>query len=492
MSADSTLVAELCDLIGAQHVRTDPVDTARHTIPFRGSAGTAAAVALPATADEASAIVELAIRHHVRVLPQGANTGLVGASVPDASGTWLVVCTDRLNTIEFSPSGDIAVCGAGVRLSALNDALAPLGRWLPIDVGGDPSIGGMVSTNAGGARMVRYGNTASRTIDVEGIVTAPDPARTTFGPLVHKNAVPRPARDLLVGGNGQFGLITAVAVATAPIRPLVQTAWAVVDTAQDAQRIVTKLLGSGLQVDAAETMAETCIDAVRSAHPQLRIPAHTGAYHLLLEFSMPLAATTSPTNPAAHASTGTAALTGRPAHTVTGIADQLAASIAHLVDSAAPGATLLAIEPGQAWAIRHSISDAIRHRGTVVGCDIGLPQAQLADFVDEVRAWLATHAPHSIFCDFGHWADGGVHANVVINDADSARHNAVDPSMIREAINTFAAERGGTFSAEHGIGPSNATAWRRWASATDQKMFGRLKQVFDPHGLWGWPLDPRN
>lgn len=468
------LIDALGRLIGPAHVRTGPTDTARHTTPFRGTPGRAVAVALPADAEETLAVVQLALDHELRVLPQGANTGLVGASVPDDSGTWLVICTDRMNTIEVAGDGDIAVCGAGVRLSALNAALAPSGRWLPIDVGGDPSVGGMASTNAGGARMVRYGDTASRTIDLEGVVTAPDLMRISFGPLVHKNAVPRPGRDLLVGGNGQFGLITAIALATASLRTVVQTGWAIVDSAAEAEQLVAAVLDSGLQVDAVEVMASTCIEAVRKMQPTMRVPHEPGAYHLLIELSLSL-----PSLPPA----GTES---QPSTSLTD-SDRLSMALASVVSKAVPEARLLAIEPAHAWTIRHAISDAIRHRGVVIGCDIGLPRHRLSTYVDEVRSWLALNAPEAMLCDFGHWADGGVHANVVI-PANHATKGGLSAERIRTEINARAAEFGGTFSAEHGLGPTNADAWRLHANEGERSLFRLLKATFDPRDMWGWPL----
>ncbi|MBW8858486.1 MAG: FAD-binding oxidoreductase, partial [Caulobacter sp.] len=142
----------LAALVGPGGLILDPADRAAYETPARYAGGTAAAVVRPASTAQVSAVVGYCVRHGLRFVPQGANTGLAEGSTPDASGTHLVLSLDRLAApLDIDVADRTATVGAGVRLSALNAALEPHGLFLPIDLGADPTLGGMAATNTGGA-----------------------------------------------------------------------------------------------------------------------------------------------------------------------------------------------------------------------------------------------------------------------------------------------------------------------------------------------------
>ena len=157
-------------------------DLTRYEQPARGPAGRAAAVALPSSTAELREVVRDAVRAGTRLIPQGANSGLVGASVPPPTGDAVVVCLDRLDgVVEFDPTEGVAVVRAGTRLSALAEVAAPHGLHLPVDLAADPSIGGMVATNTGGSRVMRYGPMRAHVLGPRRSVVRCGSARTAAG-----------------------------------------------------------------------------------------------------------------------------------------------------------------------------------------------------------------------------------------------------------------------------------------------------------------------
>ncbi|MCB1028876.1 MAG: FAD-binding oxidoreductase, partial [Microthrixaceae bacterium] len=211
-------IGELSDLLDAAAVLTDPVAREAAATPWRGAVGRTPVVLRPADTAAVAEIVRSAARHGVRLVPQGANTGLVEGSVPDRYNRMAVLSTDRLDKrLEIDPADRTAVVGAGVRLSALNEALAHHGLSLPIDLGADPSIGGMVSTNTGGARMIHHGDLRRHLLGLEVVLANPPGAvLDELRPLRKDNSSPK-VGDWFVGAAGRFGVVTAVALEVSPL-----------------------------------------------------------------------------------------------------------------------------------------------------------------------------------------------------------------------------------------------------------------------------------
>ncbi|MGI9576768.1 MAG: FAD-binding oxidoreductase, partial [Microthrixaceae bacterium] len=194
-------------------------DAVAHETPWRGAGGSALAVAKPVELDEVREVVRWARRTRTRILPQGAVTGLVGASTPPATGPPpLVLSTDALDgRLDIDPGDAVAIVDAGVRLSALNGKAADLGLELPIDLAADPSVGAMVATNTGGSRVLAHGDMSRHVLGIQAVIANPD--ATVIGNLsgLRKDNTGPDATKLLIGSGGAFGVITAVAVALTPV-----------------------------------------------------------------------------------------------------------------------------------------------------------------------------------------------------------------------------------------------------------------------------------
>jgi FAD/FMN-containing dehydrogenase len=425
-------------------------DLSAYEQPWRGRRGRAAFVARPASLDEVRDVVRWAVRHRVPLVPQGANTGLVGASVPGADGAAGVLSTERLVTPFDVHVDDRAVtAGAGVLLSAVEAATAQHGLELPVDLSADASVGGIVATNAGGCRVLRHGDVRRRVLGLQ-VVLADDDASVLgdLRPLRKKNDTLR-LTDLIVGSAGLLGIITAVTLELGH-RP--------------AERATALVLPGG-------PLTEVCAALERALGPVL------GALELVSGEALWLtvAALERVTDP----------FPGRQPEVVllveaegAGAEDALVEALEQCGDLV-EDAAVLPVE--RAWAMRHGISEALALTGTVLGLDVSLPRGALvaarAEAADVVRRGL----PGAILADFGHVGDGGLHLNVVLPDG----YDPAAADALRREVYALVARHGGSFSAEHGLGPANVGWWAEHEAPAVRRTLAGVKRVLDPYGLLG-------
>lgn len=428
--------------------------------PPRGPAGRPAAVLRPADTEEVRSCVRWARRHGVGLLPQGAASGLVGASTPGPDDHGLVVLsTSRLvHGLDVHPVDRTAVVPAGLRLSGLESALAPHGLTFPIDLGADPTVGGMVATNTGGARTIRHGDVRRHVLGVEAVLA--DDGVTVVADLTtlrKHNPGPRPAW-WFVGSGGALGVVTRVALDLDRRPAHRSTALAVPSGPDAALELLLELEASvGDRLSAYEVCSAEAVAAAATVHGvRDPFPGHRPELVALVEVSGPVP-----------------------------LDEELAAALAapgpsaHLVDA-------LVVPPGDAWAMRHAVTEGLRHRGVVVGLDVSVPRRHLPAFRAAARAALAAAAPRAEVADFGHWGDGGVHCNVVF-PADAPPTDD-ERARCRDEVFAIAVDRfGGSFTAEHGIGPHNAAWWERCVDPGTRTLLAGLRRVVDPLGLLGHP-----
>ena len=161
-------VSALKDIVGEAHVLTEPSDKVAYEEPWRGDKGLASFVVRPRTTEEVSQVVAYMTENNVPFIAQSGNTGLVYGSTPDQNGTQAVLSLNRLTDIfSVNASNRSVHVGAGARLSAVNEALEPEDQFVPIDLGSDPCLGGMVSTNTGGSRLLKYGGMRENTMGLK-------------------------------------------------------------------------------------------------------------------------------------------------------------------------------------------------------------------------------------------------------------------------------------------------------------------------------------
>ena len=445
-------------MLGPGGLILDPADRAAYETPARYAGGVAAAVARPSTTEQVSAVVAYCVRHHLPFVPQGANSGLAEGSTPDISGTQLVLSLDRLTApLDVDAADRTATVGAGVRLSTLNTALAPHGLFLPIDLGADPSLGGMAATNTGGARFLRYGDMRRHVLGLEVVLADAAGTVLTLSHGLRKDNAALALRQLFVGGCGALGIITKV---TVEVHPLPRQTAAALLVPRDADAVLALLRAfeaeAGSMLTAFEGMSKAAMVRAFDHLPSLNSPFAGGVpdYAVLVELTRSWAPRE-----------GEASLDE--------VLQQIAGQLLERDDSPLIDALFGPVE--KMWALRHGLSEGLRASGPVVGFDLSFRRRDLARFRAEATAMLEADFPDYALCDFGHVADGGVHFNLVrAGPADPARLEALREAVLVLAIEGFNA----SFSGEHGLGRAVQDAYDRFAPPLIQDYSAAVAAVF--------------
>jgi len=458
---------ELRAMLGADAVLAEASDLEKYEKGWRYGEGKAQLVVRPSTTGEVARILAHCCAAGVRVLPQGANTGLVGASVPDPGGEMVVLSLERLNQrIEIDLLDRCVRVDGGVLLSQLNTRLAEHGLMFPVDLGADPQIGGMVATNTGGTRLLKYGDVRHNLLGVE-VVLADGTVIDTLKCL-RKDNTGLDLKQLFTGTTGVFGVVTRAALNVVPL-PRQQVAALVGCThGRAVLALLQALERRGLEVlTAFEVMSAPALRAVFAHQPRLRNPyanAQVPAYTVLVELSSTLE------------------------EARLNLRDLLEESLASHLESEAGEevSDVFMSRPVDAWELRHHISESLRSEGRVLGLDISVPRSQLPAFTEAVAAWLAQEHPYLRVCDFGHWGDGGTHLNLVWRPEDAPLPpEALIPTVQRKVYDLAVLEFGGSYSAEHGVGPHNQDFYDAYTPSAVKALCAALKAHFDPRGSLG-------
>lgn len=459
-----TQVEELVELLDGEvgAVLEERLD--RFTQPARGEAGPLGLVVLPRTTEQVRLVIGWARRRSIRLLPQGANTGLVNASTPGPEGGVIVLSTERLRgSIDIDAIDRTVIVHAGTRLSELNAALAAHGLTLPIDLGADPSIGGMAATNTGGARMLRYGDMRRHVLGLEAVVADAERSIVDELSVLRKDNTGLALSQLFVGSGGALGVITRVALEVEPLPSEVACAWLAIRSAQHGLDALVALERTDRQwLSAFEVVSREALVPALELIPGLHRPFADAAvpeFSVLVEFSGPEGA--------------------------------CEALVDALVELDARGLIVEAVvgPADSSWAVRHSVSEGLRLSGTIVGFDVSVPRSSLPEFLRTARARVAAVCFRATVADFGHWGDGGVHCTVVV--PFDAPLDKAELAQLRELIfGLVVHEFHGSFSAEHGLGPINAEWWGHTTSPGSQLISRQLKALFDPLDILGHPALP--
>jgi FAD/FMN-containing dehydrogenase len=443
--ATGSLVEAMSDAVGRSHVLVDPEVVASYCVDWTGRwRGSASCVVRPGSSDEVAAVLRTCRSFGAAVVPQGGNTGLVGGSVP--RGGEIALSLVRLNALgPVDPATLQVSAGAGVTLAQLASHAHASGLDPGLDLGARDSatIGGIVATNAGGARALRYGTARARVAGMEAVLA--DGGRVSrMGGLLKDNAgYDLPA--LLIGSEGTLGVITEVRWRLVPLLPARVAALVAVQSVSEAAALLGVLRTRVPSLEAAEFFLDDglslVLDYLRASPP---ITPRAPVY-VLVE----CAATSDPTGELA------AGLE------LAGIDDAIVA------DDATSRERL--------WRLREAHTEAIGAAGVPHKIDVGVPLNRLGEFLDEVRSVVAATAPGARTVLFGHLGDGNVHVNVL--------GPAPEDESAEEAVLRLVAASGGTISAEHGIGRAKA----RWLSLVrtpaEMAAMTAVKGALDPAGM---------
>lgn len=465
---DAEIVQRFREILGPKGVIDDPDDVAPWLSDWRGRyKGASAAILSPANTDEVAATVRLAAELGVPLVPQGGNTSMVGGATPPVDGSALILSLRRMNRIRaLSPENNLAVCEAGVILSTLHEAALAAGRRFPLSLGakGSATIGGLVSTNAGGTQVLRHGS--MRTL-VEGIeAVLPDGAIFDGLSALKKDNRGYDIRQLLVGAEGTLGVVTAAALRLVPAIADRAVGWAGVTGPEDALRLLRHLEARlGDAVEGFEIIADDGLGHVLSHIPGTRSPIATRTpWHVLVEADY-----AERRDPDARERLETA------------LGEALEAGI--IADAA------IAENEAQAeafWRIRESLSEAERAQGPALQFDVSVPVADMPAFMTGAAAAAEAAFPGSTASSFGHLGDGNVHFHVRApkGTTDGPTWIKAEGETISAFVHDTVVAAGGSISAEHGIGQMKRAELARLASPARLSALRGIKAAFDPRGLF--------
>ena len=453
----------LRSVVGAAFVLTEGDLTAYEVDWRKRYRGRALAVVRPGSTTEVSGVIKACAAHGVAVVAQGGNTGLVGGSVPDASGSQVLLSLARMNRIRhIDPTNLTMTVDAGCVLQAVQEAAAEQALLYPLSLAAEGSctIGGNLATNAGGTQVLRYGNARELCLGLE--VVGADGAVWSDLSGLRKDNTGYDLRDLFIGSEGTLGIITGATLKLYPQPVAVTTALATTSTLEAAVallQLAQARLGPGLT--GFEVMERYALDLVRTHCPSLAQPLPSAAWTVLLEQS--------DSESEAHARTLFEAL----------LESALERGI---IEDAAVASSL---EQSKAmWALRESIPTAQSLEGLNIKHDISLPASVLTAFVAATDSALRSAFPGVRLVNFGHLGDGNLHYNVQAPvDVDAAiflrDHEIAVNTVVYDAVVAY----GGSISAEHGIGALKREELLQRKSPVALKMMRAIKQALDPQGL---------
>ena len=462
---DPAFLTATRDLLGPRGLTTDPELMAPWLSDWRGRySGQACALASPADVGEVAAIAALCARHGVAIVPQGGNSGMSGGATPDDSGTALLLSLRRLNEIgAIDPALRQVTCGAGVVLQSLHEAAERAGLRFPLTLGGKGSatVGGLISTNAGGSQVLRHGSMRAGVLGLEAVL-ADGTVWSALTPLKKDNRG-FDLKQLFIGSEGTLGIVTAATLKLEPAVAQRCVVWAGLASIEDARHLLLLAESAlGQALEGFEVLPQNCLDAVLANVPTARAPlGQPHGWHALIELV---------------SSDAAADLQGQ-AEALLG--DALGAGV---IEDAA-----IAASEAQAdafWTLRESISGALRAKGAAMQHDISVPVAQMAAFVAMAIPAVEQAWPGCRAFAFGHLGDGNVHFHVT---APPGAVRGVWEEGPGKAVSRFVHDLvtrwHGSISAEHGIGQMKADELARLGDPVALELMGRVKAALDPEGL---------
>ena len=438
----------------------DAKEIAPHLEEWRGrSHGQSPLLLKPATTDQVSAILAICHQTGTAIVPQGGNTGLVGGQIPLHGEVLLSL--RRMNRIRaVDVPGMTLTTEAGVTLKEAQDAAAAQQLLFPLSLSSEGSctIGGNISTNAGGNHVLRYGMMRALVLGLE--VVMADGRVLPMLKTLHKDNTGYDLKQLFIGAEGTLGIVTAASLRLFPRPAQMVTALAAVPSPAAALRLLSHMqANTGGLLSAFELISRQALDLVLKNIPDTRDPLATSSpWYVLMEISGGV---------------------GASLETLAQSALEEAMAAALVTDAA------VAQNQTQArslWHLRETISEAAKREGAAIKHDISVPVASIPAFIEEATATVLEKFPGARPVCFGHMGDGNLHFNFNAPVGGDAAF-AVQWDEMQLTVHDIVKNYSGSISAEHGIGQMKRDVLPRYKSSEELDTMRALKHAFDPKNI---------
>ena len=455
----SEVFTRLKEAAGPNGSSEDPAEIAPHLEEWRGrSHGQSALLLKPAATAQVAAILAICNQTGTAIVPQGGNTGLVGGQIPLRGEVLLSL--KRMNQIrEINQDGMTLTVEAGVTLQQAQQAAAGVGLLFPLSLGSEGSctIGGNISTNAGGNHVLRYGMMRALVLGLE--VVLADGRVLPMLKSLHKDNTGYDLKQLFIGAEGTLGIVTAASLRLFPRPSQMVTAF----TAVPSPAAALKLLGhmqakTGGLLSSFELVSRPTLELVLEHIPGTADPlAAASPWYVLMEVSGGAGASLEELTQNALAEA---------------MADKLIAD------------AVVAQNEKQArgfWHLRETIAEAEKRDGVSIKHDISVPVAAIPAFIEEATALVVKKFPGARPICFGHMGDGNLHFNFNAPRGDAAFAAHWDEMQL--TVHDMVKHYGGSISAEHGIGQMKRDMLPRYKSSEELDAMRALKHAFDPKNI---------
>jgi len=463
MDIRATLRARLDAAVGGEQVLTEASDVAPYVSDWRGRYhGRALAVVRPANTDQVSTVVRTCAELGVPIVPQGGNTGQCGGATPDERGNAIVLSLSRMNRVRaVDPANATLTVEAGMPLALVQEAAANEGLMFPLSLASEGSctIGGNLSTNAGGHAVLRFGNTRDLVLGIE-VVLADGRIWDGLRGL-RKDNTGYDLKQLFIGAEGTLGIVTAAVLKLYPAPKTRGTALAAVQDVATAIRLLTELRQAlGDRITGFELMSAYSLALSRKYHPSLPDPCPGSPWYALVQVD-----DNAPDS---------------------GVSAQLERALQAALESGIVQDATIAQSGEQAralWALRENIAEAQRRDGPNIKHDISVPVSAIARFLDEAGRELKAALPGIRFVTFGHLGDGNLHYNLAAPEGVAPDSFLANTTLANRIVHDLVATHGGSISAEHGIGQQKRDELARYKSTVELELMRAVKHALDPSGI---------
>ena len=459
----STLLAGLARILPDSTIITDPREIEPYCLDWRGRyTAVPACVVRPGSTEEVAATVRLCAELGVEIYPQGGNTGLCYGAVPGAGERAIVISLGRMAKIRsIDKATNSIICDAGCVLTIIHEAAATARRCFPLHLGseGSAQVGGLISTNAGGTGVLRYGSMRDLVYGLEVVLAD---GRVWNGlTTLRKDNTAYDLKQLFIGAEGSLGIVTGAALKMFPAMRVRADAWVAVHSPKQALTLLTRFQDEfDTSIQAFELLSKSEVDITLQNVPGNRIPFDRAPpWSVLIELG--------------------------DTYTGANLAERLERVLAGALEDGTVLDGVISQSEAQTqsfWRLRHSVSEGNQRHGLSHTHDISVPVAAVPEFIEKVDRLLAERYSTAVPVVVSHLGDGNVHYIAMFTHEEWQQRPDKDGAIkdLQTNVHNIAASLGGSFSAEHGIGRKLLGELERLTPALELELIGRVKSAFDP------------